>query len=114
MSRIITLYDHNKINPDTRKVMRGLEPEGWYTLDVEYSYNFTAGLEMLLWQVVGTDHIFQVDALKVDAMHGENLKEHFIKALEKLAEHYHNWKELGYPEQWRAEYTKIFGERIKS
>ena len=114
MSRIITLYDHNKINPDTRRVIHGLEPEGWYPLDVEYSYNFTAGVEMLLWQVVGTDHTFKIDALIVDSMHGENLKGHFIKALEKFAEHYNNWKELGYPEQWRGKYTKIFGERIKS
>lgn len=114
MSRIVTLYDHDKINPDTKRIIHGLEPKGWYPLDIEYSYNFTAGVEMLLWQVVGTEHTFRVDALLIDQIHGENIKEHFIKALEKLAEHYHNWQQFGYPEQWRAKYTKIFGERIKS
>ena len=69
---------------------------------------------MLLWQVVGKDHTFKIDALIVDCMNGENLKGHFIKALEELAEHYHNWKELGYPEHWRGKSTKTFGERIKS
>lgn len=114
MSRIITLYDHEKINPDTRRVIHGLEPEGWYPLDIEYSYNFTAGVEMLMWQVVGTEHVFKIDALLIDEIHGENFKEHFVKALETLAKHYNNWQEFGYPEEWKAKYKKIFGERIKS
>lgn len=114
MSRIITLYDHDKINPLTRMVMHGLEPEGWYPLDIEFSFNYKANIEMLVWQIVGTEHIFKIDSLEVEVLHGKNLKEHFVKSLEVLAQHYHNWKELGYPEKWRAEYTKIFGERIKS
>lgn len=114
MSRIITFYDHNDINPDRRKVIHGLEPKGWYPVDIEYSFNFKAGVEILVWQIVGTKHIFKIDAVVVDTMHGDNIKEHFIKTLEKLLDHYNNWKEYGYPESWIAEYKKIFGERIIS
>lgn len=114
MSRIITLYDHNEINPETKKIMRGLEPEGWYPLDIEYSYNFSAGEEVLMWKIIGTEHVFKIDAVLCDETYGENIREHFIKSLEKFAEHYHNWQQFGYPEKWRAKYTKIFGERIKS
>ena len=114
MPEIITLYDLNDVNPVARKVMHGVEVDGWYPVDIEYSYNLQTTIVYLVWKIVGTNHVFTIQADIVDKIHGENVKEHFIKTLERFLEHYHNWKKYGYADDWKEKYKKEFGDRIKS
>lgn len=114
MSKIITLYDLNSVNPLASQVMRGLEPDGWYPVDIEYSFNFQTNIEYLVWKIVGTDHVFKIQSDIVEKIHKENIRDHFLKTLERFAYHYKNYKELGYADDWKEEYKKKFGERIIS
>jgi hypothetical protein len=114
MSNIVTLYNTKEVNPNGNKVMRGVEVSGWYPVDIEYSWNYDAGLECLVWKISGTEHTFSIQADIIDKIHGDNIKEHFIQTLERFLEHYNKWQEFGYSEDWKAKYKKEFGERIKS
>lgn len=114
MSKIITLYNTNEVNPLSKKIMHGLEPDGWYPVDIEYSYNFQTSIEYLVWSVVGTDHVFKIQTDILDKIHKDNIRDHFLKTLERFAYHYKNYKELGYADDWKAEYKRKFGDRIIS
>lgn len=114
MSKIITLYDLNTVNPDSHKVMRGLQPDGWYPLDIEYSFNFDAGVECLVWRIIGTEHTFKIQADIIDKIHGDNIRDHFLKTLERFALHYKNYQEYGYSDDWKEKYKKEYGDRIIS
>lgn len=114
MSKIVTLYNTKEVNPKATKTMKGVQAEGWYPVDIEYSYNYDAGLDCLVWRVAGTNHTFTIQADFIERIHGENLREHFIKTLERFLEHYNKWQEFGYAEDWKAKYKKEYGDRIKS
>lgn len=114
MSKIITLYNTDEVNPLSKRIMHGLEPEGWYPVDIEYSYNLQTSIEYLVWSVVGTDHVFKIQADILDKIHKDNIRDHFLKTLERFAYHYKNYKELGYADDWKAEYKRKFGNRIIS
>lgn len=114
MPEIITFYDLKDVNPHSKKKMMGVEAEGWYPVDIEYSYNLDTTIVFLVWKIIGTSHVFSIQSDIVDKIHGENLREHFVKTLERFLHHYNNWKEYGYPDEWKAKYKKEFGDRIKS
>ena len=114
MSKIITLYNTSEVNPLSKRMMHGLEPEGWYSVDVEYSYNLQTSIDYLFWSIVWTDHVFKIQADILDKIHKDNIRDHFLKTLERFAYHYKNYKELGYADDWKAEYKRKFGDRIIS
>jgi hypothetical protein len=115
MSRIVTFYNLDDVNPLTKKVMNGVEPDGWYPVDIEYSFNLIqSDVEYLVWKISGTDHVFKIQSDILEKIHKDNLRDHFLKTLERFAHHYKNYKELGYADDWKAEYTKKFGDRIIS
>ena len=114
MSKIITLYNLEDVNPMSSKMMHGLEPDGWYPVDIEYSYNYDTNIEFLVWKIKGTDHVFKIQADILDKIHKDNIRDHFLKTLESFAYHYKNYKELGYADDWKAEYKRKFGDRIIS
>jgi hypothetical protein len=114
MSKIITLYNTSEVNPISKRIMHGLEPDGWYSVDIEYSYNYQTSIEYLVWSIVGTDHVFKIQADILDKIHKDNIRDHFLKTLERFAYHYKNYKELGYADDWKAEYKRKFGDRIIS
>jgi hypothetical protein len=114
MSRIITLYNLEDVNPISQKKMHGLEPDCCYPVDIDYSYNLETDIEYLVWKVSGTDHVFKIQADILEKIHKDNIRDHFLKTLERFAHHYKNYKELGYADDWKAKYKNIFGDRIIS
>ena len=112
MSKIITLYNLEDVNPISSKEMLGLEPDGWYPVDIEYSYNLDTNIEFLVWKIKGTDHVFKIQADILEKIHKDNIRDHFLKTLERFAYHYKNYKELGYADDWKEEYKRKFGDRI--
>ncbi len=112
MSKIITLYDLNKVNPYSYKVMHGLQPDGWYPVDVEYSYNLDTKIEYLVWRIAGTEHTFKIQTDIIDKIHGDNIRDHFLKTLERFAIHYKNHTEYGFSDDWKEKYKKEYGDRI--
>lgn len=113
MSNVVTLYDFNDVDPRTKKTEYQVEAEGWYPVDIEYSFNDNDRYISLCWKIVDTDHVFKIDKQVIDAMHHGNIREHFQQTLVKFREHYLRWEELGYSASWKDHYHSIFGQYIR-
>lgn len=90
-----------------------LNIDGWVPLKVRYGLHYLAEKSVyLLWNVIGTNHTFNIDIRTVNELHGSNYEEHFTVILTKFRKDFMVWNSMGFPEDWMQRYYEEYNRFI--
>lgn len=82
-----------------------IEIPGWKQLKIQYAIQkMISGKPHIIWNVIGTNHVFRIPLMVITEHHGGNYEDHFKLTLQKFREDYLDWYSKKFPEPWMRNY----------